>query len=233
MSNVGCMSCGHANPADSKICENCGIPLVTRSATSPALKLVAALGVLFAVIVVVVAILNDSHKTRVRPQTGTVLPSTDSSGTASRDPATAIDATPRSNWEYVEREDKMTGQTTRSAQLTSSNTVNFAFPYNGAQHATLLLRRKRGGDDVMLIIEKGQFLCGYGGCSVTVRFDEKTPRRFRAAGPEDNSTTVLFINNERSFIAEAKKAKIIRIEAVIYQNGSPVFEFETAGLQWN
>jgi hypothetical protein len=42
----------------------------------------------------------------------------------------------------------------------------------------------------------------------------------------------LFINNERLFIAEAKKASTIRIESVVYQNGTPVFEFDTAGLKW-
>jgi hypothetical protein len=233
MSNTGCMNCGHGNPADSKVCDKCGTPLFTRTATSPALKVLAALGALFAVIVVVVAILDDGHKTRVQPQTSTPPPSTEPSGAGSRGAETAIpDATPRTRWEYEQREDKMTGQTSYFAQITSTNTVDFAFPYSGDQHAKLLLRRKRGSDNVILIIEKGQFLCGYGGCSVTVRFDEKPPRRFSAAGPEDNSTTSLFINNERSFIAEAQKAKTIRIEAVVFQNGSPVFEFETAGLKW-
>jgi hypothetical protein len=126
----------------------------------------------------------------------------------------------------------MSGRTTYIAAVSSANSVNFSFPYSGDQHATLLLRKLRGADNVILTIEKGQFLCGYGGCDVSVRFDDKTARRFTASGPADHSTTKLFINNEKAFIAEARKAKKVRIQAVIYQNGSPVFEFDIAGLKW-
>jgi hypothetical protein len=63
---------------------------------------------------------------------------------------------------------------------------------------------------VILDIEKGQFMCSsFSGCSVSVRFDDKPPRRFTGMGPSDNSTTTLFIRNYSSFVAEARKAKII------------------------
>jgi len=127
----------------------------------------------------------------------------------------------------------MTGQKMRAASVTSSNSVNFDFPYAGEQRAKLIIRRMRGGEGVILSIEKGQLTCGgYYGRRVSVRFDEKPARRFTVTEPADHDSTMVFIRNEKSFIAEAKKAKIIRIEAIVYQNGSPVFEFNTAGLEW-
>jgi len=140
---------------------------------------------------------------------------------------------PPTAWQYSETEDSMTSQKTKLAFVQSSNTVEFASPYSGEQHATLIIRKKRGSDNVMLKIEKGQLTCGdYFGRSVSVRFDEKPPRRFSVSDSADHDSRVVFIRSEKSFIAEAKKATRIRIEAIVYQNGSPVFEFDTAGLEW-
>lgn len=154
------------------------------------------------------------------------------SNSSSADSSAKLKQPNESQWQYSEGEDKMSNQATHYATVVSSNTVNFGFPYNGEQHAILMLRKRRGSNDVILAIEKGQFLCGITGCSVSVRFDDKPVRQFSAAEASDHSTTKLFINNERLFIAEAKKAMTIRIQAVIYQNGSPVFEFDTSGLKW-
>jgi hypothetical protein len=98
---------------------------------------------------------------------------------------------------------------------------------------TLSLRtHPRYGNDVILNIERGQFLCGYSGCSVSVRFDDKPPRRFSASEVADHSTTTLFIGNFNSFLSETKKAKTIHIEALFFSQGSRVFEFDVAGLKW-
>jgi len=198
--------------------------------------------VLAILLVVIVSMLLGSRKEQTAqvasqaqptlPPQSPMLPS--SSSELSR-PATAVAAaSPRTAWQYGESEDKMTGQKTKTAVVTSSNTVEFASPYGGPpQHATLILRKMRGSDNVLLTIEKGQLTCGdYFERSVSVRFDEKPPRRFGVSEPADHDSTVVFIRSEKSFIAEAKKAKRIRIEAIVYQNGSPVFEFDVAGLEW-
>jgi len=43
---------------------------------------------------------------------------------------------------------------------------------------------------------------------------------------------MLFIGNYNSFVAELKKAKTLRIEALFFSQGSRIFEFEVAGLKW-
>jgi|SRR5687767_12830252 len=136
-------------------------------------------------------------------------------------------------WRYEEQDDKMAGGKVKRAIATSLNEVNFGFPYQGKQRATLLLRvHPRYGKDVVLFMEKGQFLCRHDGCNVAVKFGDGKPQSFSASPPDDHSTTVLFIRGHDRFVAGAKKVTKVLIEAQFYQQGSHVFEFEVGGLKW-
>ncbi len=137
------------------------------------------------------------------------------------------------SWNYLEFQDKMGRGTIKTAYISSINTVNFEFPYQGTQRATLRLRvHPKHGKDVILSIEKGQFLCDFNGCTVTVRFDEGKPQNFRTGRSADNDTTTVFISNYASFYSSAKKSKKIYIEATFYQQGTRVFEFDSANLKF-
>lgn len=117
--------------------------------------------------------------------------------------------------------------------MNSLNEVNFDFPYRGNQRGTLTLRiHPKYGKDVMLSIDKGQFLCGIDDCTVSVRFDEGKAQNFSAVGPSDHSTTTLFIRGYDRFVAATKKAKHVYIEAQFFQQGTRVFEFDVADLKW-
>lgn len=135
-------------------------------------------------------------------------------------------------WSYNANEDAMTSGIRRTASVDSSNTVNFGFPYAGSQQGHLTLRTDpRHGKDVIFRIEQGQILCpSYEGCSVQVRFDDAKPVRFSASGAADHSTEVIFLNDYNGFLNKMKKAKRVRIAVQIYQNGSPVFEFDVSGF---
>jgi len=137
-------------------------------------------------------------------------------------------------WGYNESEDKMGRGTIRIAYVKSLNELSFDFPYQGSQRAELQLRsHPKYGKDVILSIQKGQFLCnGYDGCNVSVRFDNGKPQTYRASEPSDHSTTVLFLNNYDRFLSKARKAKKAYIEAQFFQEGARVFEFDIAGLKW-
>ena len=136
-------------------------------------------------------------------------------------------------WRYSQDADPMSNGSTYSAMVVSTNTVNFKFPYAGAQHGKLTLRTDpRYGKNVILNIEKGQFLCrSYGdGCKVLVRFDDKEATNYSAMGPSDNSTQTIFIGDYSRFAGEMLKAKKVRISAEFFQEGSPVFEFDVSGF---
>jgi hypothetical protein len=114
-------------------------------------------------------------------------------------------------WHYETSEDKMTSAATKFATLTSDNALSLSFPYQSRDnYGELHVRQKHGGAvNVYVTIEKGQILCpGYGdGCTVLVRFDSDKPMRFSAIGPNDHSSTALFIRDTSRFLAGAKKAK--------------------------
>jgi hypothetical protein len=49
------------------------------------------------------------------------------------------------------------------AHVTSTNALNFDFPYQGNQHGTLTIRKTaRWGTEVLFRIERGQFLGQFG-----------------------------------------------------------------------
>lgn len=136
-------------------------------------------------------------------------------------------------WRYDESTEQMGRGTVKHAQVKSLNEVVFDFPYRGDQRGTLTLRaHPKFGKDVILSVEKGQFLCGIDECAVAVRFDDGKAQNYSAVGPADHSTTSLFIRGHDRFVTAAKKAKRVSIEAQFYQQGNRVFEFDIAGLKW-
>lgn len=138
-------------------------------------------------------------------------------------------------WSYRSSEDEMTGRAAKFATIDSENTVSFDFPYQGEQHGSLTLREHPSyGHDVIFSIERGQLQCSsYDGCTVRVRFDEAEPQRWSAGGPSDNRSTVLFLRNEASFVQKLRRAKIVRIQVPVYQEGQPAFEFLVGGFDYD
>ncbi|WP_426070880.1 hypothetical protein, partial [Janthinobacterium sp. DSP2-3-3] len=135
-------------------------------------------------------------------------------------------------WNYDVSEDKMDGGTTSFANVYSTNTVNFDFPYSGLQNAKLTLRTGyRQGKDVIFSIRKGQILCpSYQDCTVLVRFDDEKPVNYSAAAPADNSSETIFLRNYEKFLGKLQKAKRVRMAVDIFQEGAPVFEFDVSGF---
>lgn len=137
------------------------------------------------------------------------------------------------HWIYDESPDKMGRGTVKTATIRSLNEIEFGFPYQGRQRMTLMLRvHPKYGKNVILSIERGQFLCRIDGCAASVRFDQGKPETYSASEPADNSTTYLFIGNYDRFLTGLRKSKKVSVEAQFYQEGSPVFEFDTSGLEW-
>ena len=63
--------------------------------------------------------------------------------------------------------------TAKVALVLSSNSVHFGFPYQGETHAALALRKSpKYGENVMLKVERGQFVSSYTKNFITVRFDD-------------------------------------------------------------
>jgi len=139
----------------------------------------------------------------------------------------------KDSWIYDNRRDVMTGKMEKVAYVQSTNTLSLGFPYQGEQRATLTIRQNpRLGLDIMLSIEKGQFMAGVRGVEILAKFDQNSPIAFSAVEPSDNSNTTLFIKNEQKFLSRLKNAKSLYLSTPIYQEGEPPLLFDVTNLQW-
>lgn len=143
-------------------------------------------------------------------------------------------ASAHADWTYTNQVDKMNGSTTQFAFVGSVNSLSLPSPYSGKNHGRITVRSaKANGLAVVVQVEKGQFICGINSCSVLVRFDEKPPIKFRAVPPADRDSKTLFLEPEKQFIEAAKKAKMIRLQATMFQAGDQILEFASATpLSW-
>lgn len=137
-------------------------------------------------------------------------------------------------WEYKEYADKMRGSVDRFASIESKNTVYFDFPYNGGSLLSLIIRdTAKDGEDIILQISKGQFLCSYSGCSAVFKFDDGAMDKVPLVQADGGSADVLFLSGDKEeIIKKIKKSKILLIEVEFYQSGARQFEFDVHGLKW-
>ena len=135
-----------------------------------------------------------------------------------------------SQWTYYDRKDEMGRGVAKYAEVTSTNELSFHFPYSGEQHATLTIRsHPKHGKDVIVSLARGQFLCAaYGGCRISVRFDEGPEQTFTGHGASDGDPKYLFISPYDKFVGQMRKAKKIRIEAEFFQEATRVMQFDVA-----
>lgn len=229
MALIKCPDCGKDVSDVAPACPTCGRPVVPPTRTVPAKKTSPLAWGCLIVIIAVVGLMILGGLLSGGKHT-TVSPSKESEASV---PPVAKPAAPGSQWVYTDEADKMGRGSVKTATVQSSNEIAFDFPYTGAQRAGLELRRHpKYGNDVILFIEKGQFLCGLDDCTVSVRFDEEKPQAYHATEPADHSTTVLFLSNYEGFVAKARRCKKVAIEAQFYQQGTKVFEFNIEGLKW-
>ncbi len=145
-------------------------------------------------------------------------------------------------WAYMAHPAKMiTGGVDHFASITSANQVNFAFPYQGPQNGHLIVRKMASSKhfEILFTIDRGQLMCANReDCTVEVKFDNEPPKSYSATSGDDADSTVLFLGDDPDvgpddadvIEAELNKAKVVKIEPAVYQNGSPVFEFHVEGF---
>lgn len=137
------------------------------------------------------------------------------------------------DWVYTQQKDEMTGKITRYACVGSENVLEFAFPYNGGTGAELCLRNSpRWGNDVIIRVFKGQFLCHSDNCSLRVKFDSQDPVTFGGNQLADGSSNYIFIEGFSRFLSATRKAQTVLIGARFFQEGEKVMRFNVTGLDW-
>lgn len=229
MALIKCKECGAEVSSKAETCPKCGAKVADKP-----MGCGSVIGIFFLGLVVIslFASLSPSGSQSEAPQAVTE-PSTGTQTFAIPEPES--EPVPGSQWTYHQSSDDMSNGSVYHAFTSSTNTVEFDFPYSGEQHAMLTLRtHPRWGKHLMFRIEKGQLLCNsYDGCAVLVRFDDGKAERFSAIGPEDNSSEVLFIQNYGRFVEKMLKANRVRVAVSVFQEGNPTFEFDVSGFDVN
>lgn len=134
-------------------------------------------------------------------------------------------------WIYRDQESAMAKGKELYASLRSANEFELKPPYAGRQRAVITLRHlPSDGDNALLEIQRGQFVCSFPSCAVQVRFDDGPAKTFKGSVPADYSHTALFLEPHAQLMQSIKTAKLMRVQAEIYQEGAPVLEFNVAGL---
>ena len=146
-------------------------------------------------------------------------------------------------WAFHEDTDASTKEKLVYATINSLNTIEFGFPYAGAQRATLLFEPRTRSPTIRLIIEHGQFLCrsstnGSNGCYVPVKFDHGGLDIWYAQMTNDGRTNVIDFGTPdddpkggASCIAdELSKTKSLTLRVAFYYEGDRTIEFNVAGL---
>ncbi len=147
------------------------------------------------------------------------------------------------SWSVRTASDSLTKEEHSYAVVESLNKVQFEFPYEGEQRATLLYRPLDAGDHIepliRLSLEKGQFYCkDPRHCSVRYRLDDAEPSGWRAKVRDDGGTNWIDLgkghtedpNSSTCVLLLLTTAKKVTIETAFYGQGSRTFEFQVSGL---
>lgn len=138
------------------------------------------------------------------------------------------------NWKYSEDADKMEGTKQFYATNTSTNEIEFEFPYDGGSTFDILVRNLGKENEVVLTVSKGQFMTSIGGNEqLKVKFDDEKSVNFSYNSADDASMDVIFLNNSAKFLKKLKTAKKVMIECTFFNAGSKVIEFNVEGLKWD
>ena len=145
-------------------------------------------------------------------------------------PTAAISEPPQAAWNYVSQSDPMGRGIVKTASTDSVNSVDFDFPYEGGSTGEITLRSSpEYGKDAILSVTKGQFMCGLEDCRVNIRIDEGAPFSMHGDQAGDGSSNVIFLPYS-PMVRYLRVAKVLRVEATFYDQGSRVFEFHPRGL---
>lgn len=141
-------------------------------------------------------------------------------------------AQPSSPWKYEEQLDEMTGKNVAQAQVSSLNTIELEFPYNGGTKGFLILRKHpRYGNDVIFQVNKGQIQCSSSDCAIMIKFDDAAPILVQANKAEDGSSDILFLSGYNNLVKKLKDSKKVVVEITFFRGGAQHFAFSVEQLK--
>ena len=149
--------------------------------------------------------------------------------------AAAAERAAAGKWSYNTYTDDATGRPSKTASLTSENSMQFDFPYGGIQYGRFTVRNHpRHGVDAYLKIDKGQLLCNsYNNPTVLIRFDNGAASSYGCTSAADHSSDIVFIESVARLEDRMRTAQKMYLTVSVYGEGSRTWEFDVKGYNKN
>lgn len=134
-------------------------------------------------------------------------------------------------WRISSFNDEMRDITTEVISTESNNKVEFDFPYNGGSSLNLTIRKQNNKlNGIILIISKGQFVCGLYSCKGSVRFDKVGKKgkveEITLEKSKNGKPNLLFITYEEWFMKKMLNSDSLIIELPFYNHGRRQFTLD-------
>ena len=214
MSIKKCKDCGGQVSTNAKACPQCGAVVK---------KSVGIIGWLFVLIVVL-------------PFAWSIGKSMNKTGSSETSTAAAPAGAPAASvpsmkpkWIYSEYTDEMTGKSVKVASLESTNGAHFKFPYkvNGGSKLTLYVRSsERSGEDVFMVIQKGQITCHTRDCGFNIRVDDGPITPLGGSPASAGNSDTAFFRNPSEMKSVFLSGAPFKLEVSFYSAGNQTFNFE-------
>ena len=141
------------------------------------------------------------------------------------------EALARSEWRYRETVDEMRGAKTRFAELTSENSVDLLFPYEGGSTTIICIRKNPDRTrEALILTVNGQYDRDLSGYNFAMKIDSGRVSNWSANSAADGRANVMFVNNSVAFIAAVANAERVILELPFYNNGRHQFFFNAQGM---
>ncbi|TWF42316.1 hypothetical protein FHW36_10271 [Chitinophaga polysaccharea] len=140
----------------------------------------------------------------------------------------------RGYWPYRDASSRRR-YTRMDIKTTTTQRTHSRYIQNSATVYLELHKKSSGRTQIMMETTEGAFSPEYatGRSSIRVRFDNRPATWFATTGSVDHDPSVLFLQQEASFIRQIKRAKSMLIEVAFLNNGLLVLEFDVHKLKWN
>lgn len=145
--------------------------------------------------------------------------------------ATSIAAPSSPGWEYEQINDKLHGARWVEAKISSANTVDFDFPYQGGSSAWIKLSTH---GEVTLGVSKGQFNC-QGTTAlypIHIKIDEEAPKAFGCYTSSEMKPNEVEITDGAAIIKAINDRHHLIVQAPFFQAGDKQFEFNIPAAAW-
>ncbi|WP_019988180.1 hypothetical protein [Rudanella lutea] len=135
-------------------------------------------------------------------------------------------------WKYSQSQ-STTGDITYRAVLSSTNTIEFSYPYTGGTNVSLTIRKTKENEYVYLEVEKGLFTRSFQNGSAQVQFDGRKPITYNLSAAANGRANIVFFEKEDRLIEQMKRAKNMLVSLSFAGQKPREVKFQITGLRWN